>query len=78
MIKYFIMELEDGRQVKVSGEVLKNKFPTPLAEELVTSIKNETFQDLLIRMADEITILEKGITNRKDVIEATENNEAEI
>lgn len=57
MVEEFIMRLEDGREIRITRELLEKKIPTDAAEEL---IKASTFAELIVKMTDRIASMDSG------------------
>lgn len=57
MVEEFIMKLEDGREIRITGELLEKKIPTDTAQELV---KSSTFAELIVKMTDRIASMDSG------------------
>lgn len=52
MIEEFTMKLDDGREIRVTGELLEAEIPPHTVEELV---KSATFAELVVKMSEQLT-----------------------
>lgn len=73
MIEEFIVKLEDGTEIRIAGELLNRKLPNEALEQLVSIIKSDTLEALLLKMSKQITYMNAEIHELQ-----VENTEAKI